>query len=177
MMKSIFAIAIFLSAIFSASAQSYKPVSNGSEIKFTIKNFGLNVTGHFSGLSGTIEFNPSNLSASSFNVSVDASTVNTGIDMRDSHLKKEEYFNVEKYPAINFVSTGISGDSNGYTVTGRLTIKGKIKDISFPFTATTQNNGVLFSGNFSINRKDFGVGGGSAVMSSNVDVSLKVFAQ
>src|SRR5258705_4526929 len=119
-MKSVLGILVFLSVIFPAYAQSYKPVNDGSEIKFTIKNFGLNVTGTVSGLSGSIQFNPSNLSASSFNVSVDANTINTGVDMRDNHLKKEEYFNVSKYPVINFVSTSITGDQNGYTVAGRL---------------------------------------------------------
>ena len=154
-----------------------EPVDDASEIKFAIKNFGLNVTGKFSGLSGTIQFNPSNLSASVFNVSVDAATVNTGVDMRDSHLKKEEYFDVSKYPSLNFVSTSITGDQNGYTVSGRLTIKGVTKDISFPFTATRQNDVMVFTGSFSINRKDFNVGGGSTVMGSNVDVNLKVLAQ
>src|SRR6476659_8359323 len=98
-MKSVLSVLIFLSGILPIHAQSYKPANDASEIKFTIKNFGLNVTGKISGLSGTIQFNPSNLSASSFNVSVDANTINTGIDMRDNHLKKEEYFNVAKYPA------------------------------------------------------------------------------
>ena len=176
-MRSLLVILIFLPGAFCISAQSLKPVNDASEIKFTIKNFGLNVTGKFSGLSGTMQFNPSNLSASAFNVSVDANTVNTGVDMRDNHLKKEEYFDVSKYPTINFVSTSITGDQNGYTLSGRLTIKGITKEISFPFTATHQNDGTVFTGNFSINRKDFNVGGGSAVMGSNVDVSLKVLAR
>ena len=176
-MKVILTLLIILSASPFLSAQSFKPVNDGSEIQFTIKNFGLNVTGHFSGLSGTIQFDPSNPSASSFNVSVDAATVNTGVDMRDNHLKKDEYFNTSKYPTINFTSTNITGDTNGYTVSGHLTIKGTTKQISFPFTALRQGNGFVFSGNFSINRKDFDIGGGSAVMGSNVDVSLKVFAR
>jgi polyisoprenoid-binding protein YceI len=92
-------------------------------------------------------------------------------------LKKEEYFNVAKYPTINFISTGITGDQNGYTVSGRLTIKDVTKNISFPFTADTQSDGITFTGNFSINRKDFNVGSGSAVMGSNVDISLKVVGQ
>lgn len=176
-MKSVLSLLIVLLSTSSIYAQSYKTVDSKSEIKFTIKNFGMNAGGSLSGLKGTINFNPSNLTASSFNVSIDVNTINTGVDMRDNHLKKEEYFNAAKYPAINFVSTGITGDQNGYTVTGHLTIKDVTKNISFPFTAASQNDGMLFTGNFSINRKDFHVGGGSAVLSSTVDVSLKVFAQ
>lgn len=158
-------------------AQQYKPVDAKSEIKFTIKNFGINTSGTLSGLKGDINFNPSQVSASKFNVSVDVNTINTGIDMRDNHLKKEEYFNADKYPTLSFVSTEIKAADKDYNITGQLTIKGVTKTISFPFTATKQDNGMLFTCSFSINRKDFNVGGGSAVIGNNVDISLKIFAQ
>lgn len=167
--------------IFSVSAiwchsQQYKPVDEKSEVKFTIKNFSLNTSGSLNGLKGTINFDPVDFSNSSFNVSVDVSTINTGIDARDNHLKKEDYFDVEKFPVISFVSTDITGSQNDYNVTGKLTIKGTIKTISFPFTVQNQDNGIILTGEFSINRKDFNVGGGSAVLGNNVNVSLKVFA-
>lgn len=176
-MKTFLSLIIFVLCIVSVHAQQLKPVDSKSEIKFTLKNFGLNTSGTLSGLKGTINFNSSNLSAASFNVTVDVNTINTGIDMRDSHLKKEEYFNAAKYPVISFVSASIRTDNNGYIVSGQLTIKGITKNISFPFTALPQNGGTLFTGSFNIDRKDFDVGGGSAVMSNNVDVELKVFAQ
>lgn len=167
--------------IFSVSAiwchsQQYKPVDEKSEVKFTIKNFSLNTSGSLNGLKGTINFDPADFSNSSFNVSVDVSTINTGIDARDNHLKKEDYFDVERYPVISFISTNITGSQNDYNVTGKLTIKGTAKTISFPFTIQNQDNGIILSGEFSINRKDFNIGGGSAVLGNNVNVSLKVFA-
>jgi polyisoprenoid-binding protein YceI len=176
-MKTLISFVFFITGILSLNAQQYKPVDDRSEVKFTVKNFGLNTPGTFRGLKGTIQFNPSNLSSASFDVSVDVNTINTGISMRDSHLKREEYFYTEKYSNISFVSTGVKTANDGYIISGQLTIKGVSKDISFPFTAVTQNGGILFSGNFTINRKDFDVGGSSAVLSNNVDVSLKIFAQ
>ena len=176
-MKAILSLVLFIAGILSLNAQQYKPVDDKSEVKFTVKNFGLNTSGTLSSLKGIIQFNPSNLSSASFNVSVDVNTINTGINMRDSHLKGKEYFYTEKYSNISFVSTGIKPANDGYIISGQLTIKGISKNISFPFTVVAQNGGVLFTGNFSINRKDFNVGGGSAVLSNNVDVSLKVFAQ
>lgn len=175
-MKFILSILVFFSALH-ISAQQYKPVDNKSEINFTIKNFGINTNGSFSGLKGTISFDASKLSTSTFNITIDVNTVNTSIDMRDKHLKDEEYFNTEKYSAISFVSTSIKASDNGYTASGALTIKGVSKNISFPFTAVKQNGSMLFTGSFSINRKDFDVGGTSAVLGNNVDISLKVFAQ
>src|ERR1700759_210948 len=102
-MKTFLSFILFISCIFSAHAQQLKPVDSKSEVKFTIKNFGLNTNGTLSGLKGTINFNSSNLSASSFNVTVEVNTINTGVDMRDSHLKKEEFFDAEKYQNISFV--------------------------------------------------------------------------
>jgi polyisoprenoid-binding protein YceI len=176
-MKTFLSLLLFISCIITTQAQQLKPIDSKSEVKFTVKNFGLNTPGTFKGLKGSIQFNSSDISSASFNVSIDANTVNTGIDMRDNHLKGEDYFDAEKYPTINFVSTGIKADNDGYIISGQLTIKGISKNISFPFTATSQNGGMLFTGDFSIDRKDFDVGGGSAVLSNHVDVSLKVFAQ
>ncbi len=176
-MKIFLSLAFFITGFLSIKAQQYKPVDEKSKVNFTIKNFGVNTNGTFSGLKGTILFDSSKLSTSSFNVSVDVNTINSGIDMRDSHLKKEEYFYAEKYSNISFVSTGIKLNNEGYVVTGQLTIKGISKEISFPFTAVSKKDGMLFTGDLNINRKDFDIGGGSAVMGSNVDISLKIFAQ
>jgi len=175
-MKSLFSVTFLLIGLLVTKAQQYKPVDEKSDVKFVIKNFGLNTSGSLNGLKGTISFDPSNPGASSFNVTIDANTINTGSDARDSHLKKEEYFDVGKYPAINFISTNITKDQNGYAVTGNLTIKGVTKSITFPFTVENQENGIQLNGEFNINRLDFGVGGNSAVLSDNVNVSLKVFA-
>ncbi|MBC7888888.1 MAG: YceI family protein [Ferruginibacter sp.] len=171
-----FVFAIFLSCLF---AQNYMAVDNGSAIKFSIKNFGLNVSGSFTGLKGKLSFNPANPAASSINASVDAATVNTGNGSRDGHLKKEEYFNVAKYPLISFVSTKITGSSKpgSFLVEGNITIKGVTKKVSFPFTATAKGEGYLFAGEFKLNRRDFEVGGKSMVMSDNLTVSLSVFAK
>ncbi|MBV9961886.1 MAG: YceI family protein [Parafilimonas sp.] len=175
-MKAILSF-VFLAAVFlSATAQKFKPLDDKSEVKFTIKNFGLNTSGSFHGLKGSIVFNPSDPAACSFNVSIDVNTINTGIDARDSHLKKEDYFDATKFPTINFASTSITGSNNAYTVTGKLTIKGVTKTVSFPFSTQNQNGDLVLTGNFNIDRKDFGVGGSSAVLGNNVDVSLKVVA-
>jgi polyisoprenoid-binding protein YceI len=165
-----------MSGLIAIHAQQYKPVAEKSELSFTVKNFGLNTSGSLNGLKGDIIFNSADLPSSSFNVSVDVNTINTGIDARDSHLKKEEYFNTENFPIITFISTSITGNSNAYSVSGKLTIKGVTKIISFPFTVKNENGGLIFTGNFSINRKDFNVGGSSAVLSNTVDVNLKVAA-
>jgi polyisoprenoid-binding protein YceI len=154
------------------------PIEDQSSIKFRIKNLGFNVTGSFKGLQGKINFNPDNLTASAMDVTVLAKSVNTGIDMRDNHLRKEEYFDVRNFPFIRFVSTKITPSSKSGTLFmfGKLTIKNVTREISFPFTAVPQQDGFLFTGEFRINRIDFGVGESSAV-ADNLTVLLKVFAK
>jgi len=164
----------------SVCAQNYKPVDNASEVKFTAENLGIDLDAFVRGLKGTIIFNPSNLNEAVFNVSVDATSIHSETELLATHLKnKKEYFYISKYPTISFVSTTIRANSkneSGFIVTGLLTIKDVTKSISFPFTTGIQNNGLVFSANFKINRKDFNLGGGFTV-SEIVDVSLKVLAQ
>ncbi len=157
-------------------AQRLVPKAEGSSVGFAIKNFGLTVNGSFTGLQGAVAFNPANPTAANFNVTVDAGTVNTGNNSRDGHLKKEDYFNSTAFPKISIVSTKVSnaGKAGSYLFEGVVTIKGKAKNISFPFTAVASGDGYLFEGSFKINRRDFKVGGSSLVLSDMLTVNLKI---
>lgn len=79
--------------------------THAQAVKFKIKNFGLVVDGSFSDPKGDISFNPQNLEDANFNITIDAASINTGIDLRDKHLRKEEYLDIETYPHIKFAST------------------------------------------------------------------------
>ncbi len=164
---------------FSLRAQQYKPVADSSSVDFKIKNFGIAVSGTVKGMKGAIQFDPQNATTGSFTVSLDAQTVNTGIEMRDAHLKKDDYLDVAQFPQITFTSTKITSSTKpGYLfIFGNLTLKGVTKAVSFPFQAEPNGNGYVFSGSFSINRRDFGVGGSSISMSDQVLVELKVLAR
>ncbi len=177
-------IIFFLSIIFCVGAdigfsQTYHPDNHASFVKFTIKNMGMGTEGKMAGLEGEIKFNPADLKNSFFSVSADAATINTDIDVRDSTLKTKEYLNTQQYPTIQFVSKQISTGSRAgmYLVKGTLTIKGISKDINFPFTVTTKNEGIQLTGEMRINRLDFKIGVGSVVLSDNLIVSLNVFAK
>ena len=181
-MRNVIGIVITQLATLSLYAQSpghsFLPVDEGSTISFKIKNFGINSEGSFKGLHGTIVFDPANVAADSFDVSIDAASVNTDNDMRDEHLRNETYFDVKKYPRIRFVSSVVTVvDRNGhYRLTGRLTIKGTTKEISFPFLAAPAGDDYIFKGGFTINRRDFDVGGAST-LSNELMVSMTVLAR
>jgi polyisoprenoid-binding protein YceI len=159
-------------------AQRFSVTDAGSSIEFKIKNFGITVNGSFKGLKGNITFNTQNTATAIFNLSVNANTVNTGIDSRDNHLKKEDYFDVTKFPVLSFRSVRVTsaGKEGQFSVNGNITIKGVTRNISFPFTAVSKQTGYLFTGSFTLNRRDFGVGSSSIILSDNLDVSFSINA-
>lgn len=169
---------ICLITMMSAEAQSLRIAADKSSIGFAIKNFGVTVDGSFTGLSGTIIFDPGNISGAKFSASVDAKTVNTGISSRDNHLRKKDYFNVDEHAKLRFESTQVSKSTKDgvYVMQGNLTIKGIAKPVRFGFTATPVNGGYLFKGKFNINRRDFTVGGNSISLSDELQVILDVTA-
>lgn len=154
----------------------YKPVEQGSTLTFAIKNLGVNVNGSFTGVDGTINFDLQNIGTSNFDVTINAATVNTDNVLRDEHLKGESYFDVQNYPRIRLASTQITGKNGSYVFTGNLTIKGKSKILSFPFTASVVANGLVFKGSFKMNRRYFAIGGASTI-ADELQVNLNIIAK
>ncbi len=172
MNKVVFILAFSLiSSLVSGQAKKILP---DNPVAFKIKNAGIKVDGSFTGLKGTLFFNSKELSNAYFDVTIDAATINTGTSARDTHLKKAEYFDVEKYSKISFKSKKIDATKTGYAATGTLSIKGKSKEITIPFTYQEKNNEGVFNGNFTINRLDFGVGESSWILSDEVSILLNI---
>jgi polyisoprenoid-binding protein YceI len=178
-MKS-YLLLLFASLLSASSyAQTYQPVDAGSKIHFVIKNFAINTGGDFTGLKGAIQFDPAQLAQASFDVSVDASSVDTDSKMRDEHLRESDYFDAEKYPTLRFRSTKVvlSSRAGRYYMFGELTIKGVTKPVEFGFSATQQGEEMVFDGSFKINRRDYNVGEKSISLSDDVKVQLLVKAR
>ncbi|WP_338768166.1 YceI family protein [Bernardetia sp. ABR2-2B] len=164
-----------------SNSSSYKETTNNTEVKqtiissvtFKIKNAGIGVDGSFKGFQGTVDFNPDDLASSKFDVSVESKTVDTDNNTRDNHLREEEYFGVEKHPKISMKSTKIEKVSDGkYKATFNLTLKGKTKAVSFPFSYDKTTTGYKLKGSFEIDRRDYGVGGSSWILSDDVKVYI-----
>lgn len=158
---------------FASMSFLLKPDYTKSAVTFKIKNASINVDGAFKTFEAQIDYNEAVQAPSSIKATIKTESIDTGIEGRDKHLRKEEYFNVATFPSITFASTQILKNSNGsFVAEGKLTIKGVTKDIKIPFTYT---NGI-FEGTVKLNRLDYGVGGGSLTMGNDVEVFLKVAA-
>jgi len=168
-------IIAFMLLPFMSLGQTNWKMSSG-EVSFKIKNAGLTVTGRFSGLKTTLLFSPDKLAASSLKGSVEVATIKTGIDKRDKDLQEEKYFNTDKYKLIEIASVKLSKKGNQYEGLFNVTIKGVTKQITIPFECNQQGKNAEFKGDFSINRRDFGVGEKSMMMSDNLNVSIDIKA-
>ncbi len=179
MKKLVYTVALLFSMNLLYAQMILTPTDEGSKVHFVIKNFGIKTGGDLTGLKGAIKLDPKNMSVWAFDVTVDATTIDTDNGSRDGHLKKTEYFDVAKYPTIHILSTKISATSNPgiYLLNANLTIKGVTKSVSFNFKVNNLNNGYLFTGEFPMNRRDFRVGGNSVSLSDNLNVSLSIFAK
>jgi polyisoprenoid-binding protein YceI len=128
--------------------QEWKIASNAS-VKFD----GGDPSGEFSGLKGTVNFDPADLAASKFDCSIDVASINTGNGMKNTHAKSEKWFDAEKYPTIQFTSSAITKTAAGYETKGTLTMHGVQKEVVIPFTFEND----LFKGSLTVNRLDYNV--------------------
>lgn len=158
-----------------------------SSVSFKIRHFFTPVLGSFGEFDGDIYFDPNNLFSSSINVTVDVKSVDTKNDKRDGHLQTADFFEVEKFPKMTFVSSSIekTGD-NEFVAKGKLTIKDVTTDFSMPFKLLgimdhPMRKGTkisAFESNFMIKRNDYKVGTGqyveTAVIGDEVNVTISL---
>lgn len=153
-----------------------------SEVTFTVRHMMISkVTGTFNVFKGELEIDEQNPANSFVKAEADASSINTRDPQRDGHLKSPDFFDVEKYPTITFVSTNVAKNGSGYKVTGDLTLHGVTKPVTFAvdYTGTVAKDpyGMQRAGlsaTTSINRGDFGLTWNSALEAGGVLVSEEV---
>ena len=144
------------------------------QVVFFIKNAGLTVEGNLGELEASIQFGQNQMSNSKIIASVDPSTIDTGIRIRDNHLRRADYFDVKQYPEITLKSTSFEKAGKDQAVgTFILTIKGISKEVEIPVQYQEEGENLIFSANFTINRLDFNVGEESYILSDDVKVQLQ----
>lgn len=171
--KTYFLLSLFFMTAFSINAQ-WKNVKS-TAITFKIKNAGIGVDGSFKKASIQLSIDEANPANSFFSGTVEANSIETGINLRNNHLKdKEEFFNVAKYPVLTMKSVSVVSKSPGiYAVTWDLTMKGITKRFTSQVNAVQEGSILHLSTEFRINRNEWNVGGSSITMADMVTVKLK----
>ena len=155
-----------------------KPHSN---VKFTVTHLVVSeVEGSFKLFDGSMENTKGDFSDAKINFTVDVNSLSTDNDMRDKHLKSDDFFNAEKFPAMKFQSTSFTpAGSNKYKLAGNLTIRDITKPVVFDVTygGTIVNMGktkVGFKAKTSINRFDYNLKWNKATETGGLVVSKEV---
>lgn len=166
-MKLVFLSLFSLVTCFLA-AQNYN--LDLSKAKVTFYFHGEKVDGSLSGLKASVLINKDKPELSSISGTVDVSTINTGVKMRDKHLRSEEYFHVTKYPTMSFKSIKVQKDGNGFAITGKIKIKEVEREEKFDLSIS--GGKLTFKG--SINSADYGIMKKKKRDDSKVDITIEI---
>jgi polyisoprenoid-binding protein YceI len=165
MLRRLLVLVAVLAAPVVAFGQSFAIDSVHSSTVFRIKHLDTAFFyGRFNQTGGTITWDEANPSASKFDISIAADSVFTGNEMREKHLKGPDFFDVQQFPTIRFVSTSLTrtGD-NAYDLAGELTLHGVTKPITVKLTKTGTGKNrqgaplVGFEAMFDVRRSEFGM--------------------
>ena len=162
-----------------------------SDIHFKVKHLMINtVTGSFKKFDASLETSNPDLTDAKISFTADIDSINTGLEMRDTHLKSDDFFNAEKYPQLKFESTGFEkvGDST-YLLKGNLTIRETTKPVQLDVEYGGQmadfygNTKAGFEITGKLKRKEFGLNwdavteAGGVVVSDEIKLVLNVQMQ
>jgi polyisoprenoid-binding protein YceI len=175
------ATAWLAAALFASPAlsQTAKLVPAQSEVAFVTKQMGVPVDGRFKKFDAQINLDPKKPETGSVSFLIDTASASLGVPESDAEMPKAIWFNVAKFPQASFKSTAIKGLGNGkFEVTGKLDIKGSMRDVVVPVVITQSGATSTASGSFVIKRLDFKIGeaewADTTVVANDVTVKFKL---
>ncbi len=157
-----------------------------SEVQFRVRHLMVStVTGQFKNFSSNVTTAENgDFKTAEIEFTIEAASVDTGVEMRDNHLRSDDFFSAEKYPTLQFKSTGLKPlGSDEYQLDGLMTIR----DITKPVSLRVELGGVVvdpygntkagFEVTGKINRKDFGLNWSAVTEAGGVVVADEVKIQ
>ncbi|MEM9720040.1 MAG: YceI family protein [Bacteroidota bacterium] len=164
-----------------------------SYLQFEVTYMGYaKVKGNFGKFYGSVYYNPEAPNQTSVSFQVDVESIDTNNDWRDKDLQSGNWFLAEEFPHIRFSSTSVEKQGEGFIVTGDLSIKETTKEISFPIAPPMgvlqdirKDDQVIFVGEYTLNRKEYGVMGknwsqvkeGIAALSDEVTIEFSLLGK
>jgi len=152
-----------------------------STVGFAAKHAMIATTrGHFTTFKGSATIDAEHPETSTAWLEIDSSSVVTGVEQRDSHLRSADFWDSENNPTITFKSTGAKLDGDDLVLTGDLTIKGVTHsvDVVWEFNGVAKdpfgNTKAGFDGSATVNRKDWGLNWNAALETGGFLVSDKI---
>jgi polyisoprenoid-binding protein YceI len=173
-------VSIFVMSAF-AQVETWKIDPAHSAAQFAVRHMGIStVRGEFKKVSGSAGYDTADPGKTSLDATIDATTVDTRVDMRDHDLRSPNFLDVQKYPTITFKSKRAESAGPGkMKITGDLTIHGVTKevvlDVDGPTSSVKDPRGnfhIGASATTKINRKDFGVNGAPGMAGDEISITI-----
>jgi len=167
-------------ALLSAPAfAQQKLVPAQSDIAFVSNQMGVPVEGHFKKFDAQITFNPAKPETSKMAFTIDVASASLGAPETDAELPKAAWFNTAKFPQATFQSSAVKGTGPGkLEVSGKLTIKGNVRDVVVPVVLTQAGPTTTATGSFVLKRLAFKIGEGewtdTSMVADDVQVKFKL---
>lgn len=149
--------ALVLPRAVEAQPLRFRIQPEASEITFRATSRLMNADGHFSRFSGEVLVDPAVLTTGRITLTIDAASLDTGIEMRDNHLRSSDFFDAARFPTVAFLSVRIEAAGRRATVVGRLTLHGVTREIAVPIDVQITSTALVASGEFIVNRGEYGI--------------------
>lgn len=176
-------LVFFASPALHAQQTTWRIDSNHSGAHFSVRHMMIStVRGEFTGIAGTVLYDPKDSAHDSVEATIDCATVNTGVAKRDAQLKGPDFFDVTRYPQMKFKSRRVEDAGAGkLKITGELTINSTTKpvvlDVDGPSPSIRDPRGnekIGLSANTKISRKEFGITWNEVMESGGIAVADEV---
>lgn len=174
-------LASLLAVTLAASAAPLKTDTAKSSITATFKQMNVPVEATFRSFNAQIDYDPARLDAARANVDINTASLDLGDPDMNNEVAKKDWFNSAQFPKATFVSSAIKPAGPGkLIVTGKLTIKGKSANVSFPLTVRPEAGKQLFEGALPIRRLAYNIGDGewkdTSMVADEVVIRFRVLA-
>lgn len=186
---SVFFLILFLTGTAAAHAATYEIDNAHSSVEFKIRHLLSNTRGNFEKFKGTIDYEPGKPETWKAEAEIETNSVNTHVADRDKHLRSADFFDVEKFPSMNFKSTKVlESTEKTAKIEGVLSLHGVEKpvmlnvDILGAGKDPWGNERVAFTATTTINRKDFGMvfnktlDNGGMMLGDDVEITIEIEA-
>jgi polyisoprenoid-binding protein YceI len=140
-----------------ADAIRFRVQPEASEVTFRATSRLMNADGRFRRVSGEVVVDTKDLTTAKVTLSIEAGSIDTGIGMRDNHLRSEDFLDIRKFPTITFESQRVEGSGRHANVIGRLSIHGVAHEITVPVDVSMSDVALVATGEFVIKRRDYGI--------------------
>lgn len=173
-----------ITSIHAANVETYAIDAVHSSVKFSIRHFVAKTTGSFGDFKGTLTIDRDDLTQSSVEATIEVPSIDTNNEKRDDHLRSDDYFEAETYPAITFKSTKWEqgDDDDEFEVTGDLTMHGVTKSVTLDVELLGFGEGMRgaylsgWEAKTEIDRSEWGITAGQPAVGDEVEITINIEA-